>query len=369
MAIPNCVDMYPSRTQTDVHIQIPCTSQLENDAATRIQKVFRGYAERKAFLSRDLYPIYSQLCREKSFDTMPKAKDGKTPVYLPEEIPEVVFKESGRSKAIKRFHKMQSVRAILRSQGSSHLVIPKVRLFGNFLIEERLSIDSCRKLNYPNERYWKDFILRHLTQPLWASNVALYMSKLHLFDHAVREMVRLFSKAYLGDLINSRDFQEKKYLFLNTNIAVRYDNLPLYIVKQNGKKVGKIGLIDLERIRMKPEVLGLADLARIFFCHAKIIEEEATKLKMNQNNRDLTKIFFFPGISEENVSELKTNLTNRLIRVCAHKGGENYNKPKPQIMVAGIVCSKYPTIYRSKSKSGGFPLDLLNSDKDDCIIL
>ena len=37
---------------------------------------------------------------------------------------------------------------------------------------------------------------------------------------------------------------------------IRYDNLPLYIEEQKDKKVGKIGLIDLERIEDQNIRLG-----------------------------------------------------------------------------------------------------------------
>lgn len=155
---------------------------------------------------------------------IPQAQGGSTRVYLPKEMPEVVLKSSGRTEAIKRFHQMQEVRSILDSQNSSHLIIPKVNLCQEFLIEQRLPINA--------DSYY---------------NMGLYLSQPELFDEAVRELTRLFSRIYLSDLVNWQINPLRN--IEGVEDFVRYDNLPMYVIEENGKKKGKIGLIDLEHTR------------------------------------------------------------------------------------------------------------------------
>lgn len=225
---------------------------LENQAAATIQKYIRAHLARKPLLSLD-YTQYLLQCEKakKPGSGMSQAEGGNTTVYLPEETPDVVLKKSGRREAIKRFHQMQSVRTILDAQNSSHLIIPKASLCQEFLVEERLpiNIDTFH-------------------------NMHLYLTQPELFDEAVRELTRLFSNVYLTDLI-SRGRHPLGHL-PGVEDEVRYDNLPLYIVKRNGKKEGCIGLIDLEQ-QNKPCSRGFEDLARIFPFHVDIIKEEADK--------------------------------------------------------------------------------------------
>ena len=61
---------------------------------------------------------------------------------------------------------------------------------------------------------------------------------------------------------------------------VRYDNLPMYIVEEDGRRVGKIGLIDLEHMQEGPSSQGLETLVRIFPFHLDVIINEAKKLRM-----------------------------------------------------------------------------------------
>lgn len=235
----------------------------QDKAATIIQKYFRGHLARKPHLPSHLYPRYHALCEKiKQFGSqlIPRAPDGQTTVYLPQEMPEIVLKASGRKIAIKRFHQMQEVRSILDSQNSSCLIIPKANLCQDFLVEQRLPING--------DSY---------------HNMGLYLSQPELFNKAVRELTRLFSRVYFSDLVG----WQKNPLghIAGVEDLVRYDNLPLYVVEENEKKEGRIGLIDLEHtsIRENQEGLsgsGLNTLARIFPLHLDIIKDEASKLKI-----------------------------------------------------------------------------------------
>jgi hypothetical protein len=210
--------------------------------------------------SEELEGITAKIEKFETHD-IPRADNGKTRVYLPKEFPAVVLKHSGRDAALKRFQQMQTVRAILDKQKSSHLVIPNAKIYKDFLVEERLPI---------NVDYYH--------------NMELYLSQTQLFDDAVHELTRLFSKIYIGDLV---DYQRHPLGHINgVEDQVRYDNLPMYITEKNGKKEGKIGLIDLEHMEDKSQSYGLEKLARIFPLHLDIIKNEAKKLKM-EINQDL----------------------------------------------------------------------------------
>lgn len=237
----------------------------EDKAAITIQKHIRGYLARRPLLPSNLFPQYHTQCQKAEgpeSSSMPQADKGETRVYLPKEMPEVVLKSSGKQAAVKRFHQMQDVRSILDSQNSSHLVIPKASLCGNFLVEQRLpiNVDSYH-------------------------NMELYLSQPQLFNEAVREMTRLFSKVYLSDLVGYQ--YDPLGHIADVGDFVRYDNLPLFIEDSNGKKVGKIGLIDLEHMQNGSTSNSLETLARIFPLHLDIIKEEAKNLHMKINNNSL----------------------------------------------------------------------------------
>lgn len=182
-----------------------------------------------------------------------KAKTGKTPVYLLENV-SIVLKRSGIEFVQKRLAKIECVRSILDEQSSFHLIIPKAKIYGDFLIEERLPIHE--------DSY---------------ENMGVYLSHLQQFDQPVGELTRLFSKICIFDLVGFAPGPLGSIEGVKDD--VRYDNLPLYIVEKDGKKEGRIGLIDLEWLG-KPTPKGLEALARIFPFHLKVIKEEAIKLNM-----------------------------------------------------------------------------------------
>lgn len=248
MSVKDAINIIPSPSSPS------SPSEMENEAAITLQKFIRRHLAQRPFLDALLYPQYQLLCEKVTNGAvMPKAESGKTAVFLPREMPEVVLKLSRRAEAIKRFHQMQEVRSILESQGSSHLTIPKASLCGDFLVEQRLPIKG-------------DFYF----------NMELYLSQPKLFDDAVREITRLYSKGYLADIVTNQPHPLSRIV----GDVVRTDNLPLYIEEKNGIKRGLIGLIDLEHFSIGANPKGLTDLARIFPLHLDIIEDEARHLHM-----------------------------------------------------------------------------------------
>lgn len=246
-------------TQSISNFSSELTNNLEDDSAIKIQKTWRGFIERdrglftamskyNAFLPTTFRPSYAALCTEPSLELMDRAQGGKTKVFLPPTLP-IAIKECGREKALERLYKMQKVRSILFD--SSPLIVPKAALHGKFLIEERLPINI-------NPYH----------------NICTYLENLESFDEAVKDMVHLFFNTYISLLLISKISSTGELFFT----GVRYDNIPLYLEDGPDGKVGKIGLIDLERI-MDPsersDTYKMCVLATIFPYHADIIIEEA----------------------------------------------------------------------------------------------
>src|SRR5882672_8682608 len=92
------------RTVELVHDTLPVIrlDTSEDEAATTIQKHFRGYLARKSHLPSDLYSQYYVQCEKAKgpqSHSIPRAEGRKTKVYLPQEMPGVVLKNSGRKNA------------------------------------------------------------------------------------------------------------------------------------------------------------------------------------------------------------------------------------------------------------------------------
>ena len=224
-----------------------------NAAVAVIQKRFRHYCTlnntNRLIITAPQLPVVQAFCLEVLVDPQSRTKDrsshGMAPVYLPPELPTLVVKHLKTEIECRLQHK-QLIRAILTSQQSRHLVIPRATSFcGEFLVEERLPINTDP---------------RH--------NMQLYSSNLKLFDRAVQEMTNLFGKIFIEDLMQIRD---------ESKLIVRYDNMPLMITEDDdGMKTGKIGLIDLGRVRKQirhatTAIDGMRTIISMFPMHVDLI--------------------------------------------------------------------------------------------------
>ncbi|MBM3201036.1 MAG: hypothetical protein FJZ56_01340 [Chlamydiae bacterium] len=225
--------------------------------ATKIQKLVRGHLARRPFLPKELYSLYKPICQDIEYKRIELQREecGKTAVYLPNSLPHLVLKHSGKKEALLRFEKMQKVRDLLAKEEIFHLVIPQARVCGNFLIEKRFSISA-------NSLY----------------NMALYIEHKELFDDVVRDMTKLFSKIYIDHLV-SRQILPLGNMPGAGNF-VRYDNLPFLLIEEKGEIKANIALIDLDHVEFKPNRKALQVLAKIFPYHLDIIKQEADRLNI-----------------------------------------------------------------------------------------
>ncbi|WP_257282983.1 hypothetical protein [Endozoicomonas sp. SESOKO1] len=204
-------------------------------------------------------------CKEGIVKDMPRAKTGSTCVYLPESFPQVVLRYTNETKRQFICQQKQKVGDALGQLKCSHLIVPKAISCNNFLVEERLPINAN---------------IYH--------NLGCYLSEPELFDEPVREMVRLSSKFYIDDILTSY-YNSVGYRYVEgVRYYPKYENLPLYSVKENGFKVGRIGLIDLDfYFPDKIDGRTLPSLATIFPLHEHIIREEADLLGLPYNEEKL----------------------------------------------------------------------------------
>lgn len=229
-------------------------SLTPNEAAIKIQKCFRGWSVRQAFLPAGMFTRYSELCdrvlQDRTFQ-LPQAAEGNTPVYLPEQLPQVILKHVKYHEDIcDRFSKMLAVRSAARKLGARCLVIPKACKYREFLVEERMKINV-------------DTVY----------NMGLYVCHKEAFNQVALEMIRMASKVWFRDFLN---FRQPCPLARIESDYVRYDNIPLVLCKDRDKHIGQIILIDLGEV-----VEGqtpVEDIVRIFPLHRVLIEQEAVRL-------------------------------------------------------------------------------------------
>lgn len=143
---------------------------------------------------------------------LPRAGVGKTPVYF---LDELVLKKSGSPQNQKRFEQMKQAHQICQLNGYEDIVIPKAGLYRDFIFESKLPITCDIK-----------------------RQVGLYVENRNQFTNTAREFTGFLFQSDFHDLLSGRS----PYLIFS-KIAIRYDNLPLYL--EEGR--GKIGLVDLEQ--------------------------------------------------------------------------------------------------------------------------
>lgn len=194
-------------------------------AAIKIQSIWRGYSARvKAEKVKKPLLEYALLERVKpyidtpsSLQDMPRASSGKTQVYLPKELP-IVLKQSGSPENQKRFNQMKQGLDICERSGYDSLVIPKARVYRNFIIESRLPITV------------------HGTK----EQIGLYIENREKFARAVKQFTGFLCQSCFYDLTGGSN---DPYGTLSKTPVGRYDNIALYLEEDQGK----IGLIDLEQ--------------------------------------------------------------------------------------------------------------------------
>jgi hypothetical protein len=214
-----------------------------------------GYAPQPPQLSETVFRSAMQSIDGKQYQRFPRAGAGKTPVFLPPNLP-VVLKQSGPD-CEQRLRKMEEAREICDRNGYTHLAIPSARIHGDFLIEERLPI----------------------LQGSVIQSVGLYIKNKDSMTKAIREFTGFLCQSSMTDI---RDTRHPIVKNAPTAIA-RFDNIALYLDKDGE---GKIGLVDLEHFETnRYQSYSWEDLITFFPFHFDEILEEASKFHPHLNFR------------------------------------------------------------------------------------
>ncbi|MGD0665267.1 MAG: hypothetical protein ABSA17_06010 [Rhabdochlamydiaceae bacterium] len=245
-------------------------SSEQKKAAIKIQRAWRrarsrekSKAEVAPHLALHLLPGATTLRREVNRfltsplkETIPSAGSGKTPVYFPNEFPQIILKASSE-KCCQRFQQMIFARNLCTDMMATSLVVPRALLnkvnmkdgkaLGNFLIEERLPLKEI-----------SDF-----------EQQKLYMENLDKATPAIQQFTHFIFRSGARDLCVQDQFFPRKCI----NYP-RYDNYPLFLTEKGELK---IGLIDLETIDVKRKlnIATLYQLVYMFPYHKAVILEAA----------------------------------------------------------------------------------------------
>ncbi len=210
---------YGTSLQT-IALRQALAQELQTAAALTIQSVWRGRLARiEAAKARNHLLSYALFERAKPYVDIPekrrmcpRAASGLTPVFLPPELP-VVLKWSGSLIGQARFEQMNQARELCVKNRYTHLVIPRARVYGKFIIETRLPVGDTKQ------------------------QIGLYMENRDRFAGAAKEFIGFLCQSALGDIVKvSGDYCSLFKVHLG-----KYENVTLYLEEEEGK----IGLIDM----------------------------------------------------------------------------------------------------------------------------
>ncbi|MDP1608338.1 MAG: hypothetical protein Q8L98_03375 [Chlamydiales bacterium] len=230
------LDLPPLERSSSIKTLLPKTelnkkAAEETSAAITIQRACREYLDHTQSdrLPFSLFEQATSLMAAVDVRSFPRASNGRTPVYFPDSLPDIIFKESGHPQNKIRLKKMIQARRLCQENGYQLLKIPTARISGNFLIEERLPIER---------------VLDQKTQ------IGLYIEHQECFTEAAIELTSFLCQAKVPDL--SGQTKDPWQSLCNTSIP-RHDNAVIYLDKEGQ---GHIGLIDLEDFQQMPNTFN-----------------------------------------------------------------------------------------------------------------
>lgn len=254
-------------------------------------------------------PIKHYVSNSSCLTNLTRSAYGDTEVYLSKDV---VLKKS-QDKNWKRFLQMKNARDLCEKNDYKNLVIPKAKVYKNFIVEEKLPIAM--------KDHWEK------------EQIGFYTQNRDKFTAVVKEFTGFLYQSTLSDIV-----RYSVPFYYEGAIVGRYDNVPLYLEEDQGK----IGLIDLETFKPKNDFSESESYAKcksavcLFPYHfdeiietAKKFDPDITKYRKElEKHRDVTlqafeKIYekhvhflIENGISIENPSgmiELTADTRNRIV--------------------------------------------------------
>lgn len=174
-------------------------------------------------------------------------------IYMPQDLP-IVIRVCKNERDFSRFPKMTQARTICSEENKfHHLVVPKARLQGNFIIEERVPSKDATTIK----------------------GMAFYYENREFYTEAVKEFTSFLCYGYLDDIVGGN---KHKLNYLGLAQVPRFDNLLLYAAEDDLEKLCKIGIIDIETFRLnssKPSdwnvYYALSSSVQLFPYHFEVI--------------------------------------------------------------------------------------------------
>ena len=213
-----------------------------------IQRAWKSYSQK--VVSLDLYRYAQEVMAiEGWMEIIPTAKYGNTFVGFPQGL-DVVIKRSLITRHGDRKDEMHQAHDVCEMLKLETMLVPKVRRFGDFLIEDRVRFESC------------DYTVQ----------TKLYMKNREVFTQTAIDFVRFLMYSYTFDLVHP------KQTFEHGLALPRYDNAVLYIREVDGAPLGMMALVDIERFskgfpdfHTKATVQDVSTALRFFPLHAREI--------------------------------------------------------------------------------------------------
>jgi hypothetical protein len=237
-------------------------------AVTTIQSIIRMHVAQKIYEQKERHMLsYFLFERARTYTedsvklaNAPKAPQGacKYKIYMPQDVP-VVIRECANKSDFDRFPQMTQARAICSENNLHHVVVPKARQHGNFIIEERLPNDNASTIK----------------------GMVFYYENRAAYTEVVEEFTSFLCFGYLSDIVG-----DNKHIinYLMFSEVPRFDNLLLYFTEHGKEKLYNIGIVDLETFELnslKPSAFqvyqALASSVQLFPYHFNVIIERGKK--------------------------------------------------------------------------------------------
>ena len=213
-------------------------SQLKDSAATKIQSLIRRHiafqkSERaqRHTLSPSLFAGAKKYTEDPDwFRVLPCAPQGSASYHIrmPKDLP-VVIRSCQKDMERSRFPKMKQALRLCEEKHLTHLTVPKARMQGDFIVEEKLPSENETPLK----------------------GMAFYSQNRAFYTDAVKEFTTFLYHAHLGDIVGET---RHRLNLLRISELPRFDNLLLYAVGEGAEKSFKIGIIDVEKFSLRNSI-------------------------------------------------------------------------------------------------------------------
>ncbi len=269
-------------------IQMHCRGYLERRAHERektekalivIQKAWRTYAARQK-VEKHLLPnslLEKALPFISRLSGLPRAYDGRTPVYYLPGMPVVVKCYASQVKSERIFRQTNNARKVCIEKGFKHICIPRARMHESDLVVKRVFFSSYSKVA-----------------------ISLYIEKYPRFTEAVKEFALFYFETTIPDLVDTARNPNayKSIVGGPTDFPFgRYDNLAFRLGRDG---MGKFALVDMEGFSPDADVSNSFKKCEELICLFPLHSDEVYAVAFKYDPR-LSRYFLYFEKQKRNV--------------------------------------------------------------------